>query len=138
MLKDYLKKKKISIYKLAKDSRVPYSTLNDMVNHKIIVENYKFGTAKKLADALHLSLDEFYRICRDNRIAKVVVGDIEGSLSISGRKYQLDFELDGQTIHKDICKVKQDNDLYASTYAEWTMNNIIIEKRLEDSVCSLK
>lgn len=133
-----MKKKKISIYKLAKDSRVPYSTLNDMVNHKIVVDNYKFGAARKLADALNLSLDEFYKICRDDNITKVVVGDIEGTLSISGRKYQLDFELDGQTIHEDICKVTQDNDLYASVYAEWTMNNIIIDKRLEDSICSLK
>ena len=43
MLKEYLQKNNISVYKLSKKSDVPYSTLNDLVNLKLPVENIRAG-----------------------------------------------------------------------------------------------
>ena len=54
MLKEYLQKNNISVYKLSKKSDVPYSTLNDLVNLKLPVENIRAGQLKSIADALML------------------------------------------------------------------------------------
>ena len=43
MLKSFLENNHISMYKLAGSSRVPYSTLNDLANHKLPVEKLKSG-----------------------------------------------------------------------------------------------
>lgn len=58
MLKEYLQKNNISVYKLSKKSDVPYSTLNDLVNLKLPVENIRAGQLKSIADALDVEMDE--------------------------------------------------------------------------------
>ena len=49
MLKTLLEERGISIYKLSKESRIPYSTLNDLVNHKLPIENMRCGQVRALA-----------------------------------------------------------------------------------------
>ena len=63
MLKEYLQKNNISVYKLSKKSDVPYSTLNDLVNLKLPVENIRAGQLKSIADALDVEMDELYNLC---------------------------------------------------------------------------
>ena len=63
MLKKYLKDNHISMYKLASISEVPYSTLNDLVNHKLPVENMKSGQLFALSKALGISMNELYDLC---------------------------------------------------------------------------
>lgn len=38
MLKSYLSAKGISAYRLAKESHILYSTLNDLMNHKLLID----------------------------------------------------------------------------------------------------
>ena len=63
MLKTYLNNKKISMYKLSAESGVPYSTLNDLVNHKLPVENLKSGQLYSLSESLGITMDELYKMC---------------------------------------------------------------------------
>ena len=56
MIKQYLKQKNLSIYKLAALSGIPYSTLNDIVNHKVDIANIRAGIVFKLANILNISI----------------------------------------------------------------------------------
>ena len=74
--KHYLENKNITIYKLSKETGVPYSTLLDLANEKTVFSNISLDHAIKIADYLKLdckallkfnnfSKDEF-RIFRGN------------------------------------------------------------------------
>ena len=63
MIKELLRQKNISIYKLAAISGIPYSTLNDIVNHKVDISNIRAGIGFKLANILNISMDELYKLC---------------------------------------------------------------------------
>lgn len=62
MLKEYLKEKDISIYKLALDSNVPYTTLNELANGKKKIEDCKIKTIESIASALNLSIESFLEL----------------------------------------------------------------------------
>lgn len=63
MIKDVLVEKGMSIYELSKQSGIPYSTLNDLVNGKKNIENCSVKLLKTLADLFGMSLDCFYNEC---------------------------------------------------------------------------
>ena len=48
MLKEYLKKKNKSIYALSKESGVAYSTLNDLANGKVDINQCKVSLLRAL------------------------------------------------------------------------------------------
>ena len=50
MLKDHLKEKQISIYSMSKACGIPYSTLNDLANGKVDIDNCKVGLLLKISD----------------------------------------------------------------------------------------
>ncbi|MCR4605842.1 MAG: helix-turn-helix transcriptional regulator, partial [Eubacterium sp.] len=58
-MKEYLKQHNISIYNLSKQTGIPYSTLNDIINRKTDIDNVRFGHIKALSSFLGLSLDQF-------------------------------------------------------------------------------
>ncbi len=62
MLKEYLKEKDISIYKLAMDSNVPYTTLNELANGKKKIEDCKIKTIESIASSLNLSIESFLEL----------------------------------------------------------------------------
>lgn len=134
MLKDYLKEKNISTYRLAKETGIAYSTLNDLVNHKISIDSFRMGPARLLSEYLSVSLDEFYALCKDDAKATVKVGDVIGTIGVKGRRYYVDYELDGITHHDDICKVCSNNDCFVATYASWLIDDSIVQNKLEKSV----
>ena len=132
VFKDYLKEKKISTYRLSKETGIPYSTLNDLVNHKISVESVRMGPAKKIADFLGMSLDDFYLMCESDAKGTVRSGDIVGTIGVKGRRYYVDYELDGVRHRDDICKVCCDNDKFVETMAEWSIEDNMKEKEFNE------
>lgn len=64
MLQSYLKRRNISIYRLAKETDISYSTLNYIVNGRTPIEKCSLETFKKIADALQISMDQLYRECQ--------------------------------------------------------------------------
>lgn len=134
MFKDYLKKKKISTYRLSKETDIPYSTLNDLVNHKISIESFRMGPAKRIADFLEMSLDDFYLMCESDAKGTVRSGDVVGTIGVKGRRYYVDYELDGVRHRDDLCKVSCNNDDFVETYASWKIDDSIVQNKLEESV----
>lgn len=57
-LKQYLKERKVSIRKLSIITAIPYTTLYEIVNGKVKMEECQYKTLKKIADFCEVSVDE--------------------------------------------------------------------------------
>ncbi len=57
MIKDLLKERDITVYRLAKDSGIPYATVNDICNGKTRLEKCSAETIYKLAKALKVTME---------------------------------------------------------------------------------
>ena len=62
-IQDALKQKNMSIYRLAKTSEVPYTTVNDICNGKARLEKCSAETIYRLAHALDVSMEELLAPC---------------------------------------------------------------------------
>ncbi len=62
-----IQEKRISMYQLAKESGVPYATLNDICNGKTKLEKCSAGTVYHLAQALEIPMEELLRSCFEKR-----------------------------------------------------------------------
>lgn len=60
------------MYKVSKDGGIPYSTLNDLVNGRVEIENCKVSLLLQLGTYLGLSLDEVYKVAKDEKKAAAV------------------------------------------------------------------
>lgn len=60
MLKDIIINKKISVYKLSRDSKVPYTTVNEIVLNKKNIMDCSIKTISKLAKALDVPIEALY------------------------------------------------------------------------------
>lgn len=68
MLKEYLKIKKLSVYKLAELSNVPYTTLNELINGKKRIDDCKIKTIENIAKALNISIESLLRLLNNKNI----------------------------------------------------------------------
>ena len=63
MLQKVLDSKNKSIYQLAKETGLAYSTLNYIVNGKTSFDKCSVDKFYKISQALDMSMDELYRVC---------------------------------------------------------------------------
>lgn len=68
MLKEYLKTKKLSVYKLAELSNVPYTTLNELINGKKRIDDCKIKTIENIAKALNISIESLLQLLNNKNI----------------------------------------------------------------------
>ena len=66
-IKEYLNNKGLSIYKLAKLSDVPYTTVNDIIHGRTRIEKCLAETVYKLAKALGVTMEELVEPGMENR-----------------------------------------------------------------------
>lgn len=57
-IKKYLKERNISIRTMSNITAIPYSTLSDIVNEKVKLEDCQFKTLKKIAVFMNISIDD--------------------------------------------------------------------------------
>lgn len=62
MFKEYLKEKKLSVYKLSEMSSVPYTTLNELINGKKKITDCKIKTIESIASALNCSIETLLKL----------------------------------------------------------------------------
>ncbi|MBQ9008950.1 MAG: helix-turn-helix transcriptional regulator [Clostridia bacterium] len=62
-IQDALKQRNMSIYRLAKASKLPYATVNDICNGKAQLERCSAETIYRLAHALKVSMEELLAPC---------------------------------------------------------------------------
>ena len=130
MLKDYLQSRSISIYALAKSNGIPYSTLNDLANGKVRIENCKFGMVRDLAAGLGLSIDELCSICAPDDAAYRNSYDVEVRLDIRGKAYYAIFEYLGEKVEMPLCRVTEDTKYYIKEILMWRSEAYIRERRM--------
>ena len=128
MLKEYLKQHNISIYSLAKDCDVAYSTLNDLANGKVDVMNCRLGMVKKLSDALGLSIDEFCDISSPDFDPKEKNSDIDYRIRVRNKRFVADFKYDNKEYNVDLGPVNEDSKQYVDTFAKWTLSDVKADK----------
>ena len=131
MLKQYLKKKNLSIYKLAALSEIPYSTLNDIVNHKVDIANIRSGIVFKLAKILDISMDELYELCSRKISVRTDKYAIEGNVFIKNKSYVLVFRFDDKEFIDEICPVKRESSMFIESIARWQMEKMIQRYEME-------
>ena len=82
----------MSIYKLSGISGIPYSTLNDIVNHKVDIANIRAGIIFKLANVLNISMDELYELCTNQITIYLEDYATKGTVNIKNKKYMMEFQ----------------------------------------------
>lgn len=75
MLKDFLKSRGISLYKCAKDTGIPYSTLFEFSSGANAPDNTSMAIYEKLSSYLYLPIDMLYRISKGENIMKEIKTD---------------------------------------------------------------
>lgn len=131
MLKEHLKYSNISIYKLSKESGVPYSSVNDLVNNKVDINMLKYQTVKSLAHCLGYSSDQFYLLCTNNNY--VFYENLYGHISFVENKPKIDiYNLKGDKIDdKFMPDLKEYNDVYLYSLGRYFLKKEIklLEKK---------
>ena len=61
MLRDLVERYDVSVYRVSKDSGVPYTTLNELINGKKDPAECSVRTLARLAAYFELTLDQFYK-----------------------------------------------------------------------------
>lgn len=62
-LREILKEKKMTVYRLSRESKVPYSTVNDICSGRAQLEKCSAETVYKIARALDVSMEELLAPC---------------------------------------------------------------------------
>ena len=131
MLKEYLKTNNVSIYSISKRSGIPYSTLNDIVNCKVEIENVKAGIVYALAKTLQISMDRLYELCRNDIIVRSGKYNIDGVVSKKNKKFYLCFEYDHKEHEYELCPVKKEASLFIYSIALWEMEKHLLDFEME-------
>lgn len=137
MLKEYLQKNNISVYKLSKKSDVPYSTLNDLVNLKLPVENIRAGQLKSIADALDVEMDELYNLCIYRKKVFSEKYNVYGDVLIRQKSFYIVFCQSGKKYTREVMPVKHESTLYIDILAQWKLDEELSKLELEAAYESL-
>ena len=121
----YLTDNNISVKELSQKTRIPYSTLNDIVNGKTDINRVRYGYIKTLAKALELSLEEFDELFTRKESVKE---DYRFTINVKNKSYYLVCENAPKPIY--LCKVNELNSFYIDTIAKWKYDEIQREKAL--------
>ena len=132
-LKAELKKKNLSIYELSKRTEIPYSTVNDIVNGKIKINNIKLGNAVKIANCLNISMEDMYiynyefEVQYSDQFHNVHIG----TCFAKDGKYFLRCKLHEKEIEQEIGLVNDSVTPFIEDFALWTLKDIVTRDLLE-------
>lgn len=131
MLKDYLKDRHKSMYRLAEESGVAYSTVNDLANGRIEIQNCRAGILKDLARALSISMDELYELCSNEIEFPLESMTTTVRIRVKNKKYYVEFSDEGQPVALEICGVNSDTSYFIRSLARWTVEEYEAGKEWE-------
>lgn len=130
MIDNVLKKRNITVYKLAQETGIPYATLRDIINGKVDVSKCQIGNIEKIADCLQLTIDETYGLLKREQPLGKVKGPKSkqrGLLVIRDKKYYLLY----RNKYTEICKVTPINSMYAASMAGWLIDEKVDSYRVK-------
>lgn len=134
MLKQYLKQNKISIYSLSKQTDIPYSTLNDLCNGKVEIDNCKVIILMKLANALKITTDSLYEICkRKNNSFAIKQINKQAMIKAKNKRYYVEFvDKNNNKVIIDLFKVNDINSKYVKDAAQWMVEEKLLDTEMEE------
>ncbi len=121
MLKEEIKKRNISIKQIQKISGIPYTTLNDLINGRTDIDNVGVRVLVALSEALNISIDATYQICKKSQPIKdcrIEIKNKEYYLAYNGGFYRM-------------CKVNNENTEYLYEIATMTLSDIKRQEQME-------
>lgn len=132
-LKQELAKRNISIYEISKNTGIPYSTMNDIVNEKIRIEGVKLGNAVKIAEYLNVTVEELYLYNHDQTIdfTDQFGTTHTGTLYAKNEYFYLNYSFNGKEEMQEICPVNDNTTPFITDFAKWTLKKIINSDLLE-------
>ena len=122
MFQEAIRKAGLNTRKLSQQTKIPYSTLNDIVNDKVMIENVKFGYVMKIASALDMSLDE---IAEQKSFYQNM--DIDVEITVKNKHYYL--MAYGEAY--ELCKVTKLSSEYIDDIAKWKLEEIDEQRELD-------
>lgn len=125
-LKNFLKKEGISVKSLSNKTKIPYSTLNDLINGKTNIDNMRFGFVRKIAAALSLDINNICEMCQNEL---PVLQD--GVIFVKNKMYYLRYYSADDEKETALCKVTKDSSRFIKDIAEWEMENIREEEMVK-------
>lgn len=131
MLKDYLAERGLSIYAVSGRSGIPYSTLNDLANGKVDIDNCKVHLIRRLADALGLTLDAVIDICSGDAPEIETKYGISISPRVRNKVYYAEFFYQGEPVSLELCRVREETRYYIEEIARWRAEAYIRRRRME-------
>ncbi|MBQ6400766.1 MAG: helix-turn-helix transcriptional regulator [Firmicutes bacterium] len=132
MLKDYLKQSGKSIYAVAKDSGLPYSTLNDLANGKVQIDQCRVGLLRSLAHALSLSLEDTCALCSGQFPAVHTSYPVDARITVRNKTFYAEFEYVGEPVTLRLCRVNENTRYYIGQIAQWRTEEYIRGRRLQE------
>ena len=129
MLKDYLSEHKTSMYKLAAESGVPYSTVNDLANGRIEIEQCRAGILKRLSDTLAVTMDDLYNLCDNELRVYSEEWKTDVKIRVKNKTYYAEFDDHGTPVLLEVCPVNKDTRYFIRSLAKWTAEDYF--ERLE-------
>ena len=132
MLRDYLQSNNKSIYAIAKESGIPYSTLNDLAGGKVPIDQCRTGLTRRLAGALGLSMEEVYRLCVEEPVTVTTSYGIPAEITVRNKSYEVEFTYNDTLISLHLCPVSDDTRFYIREIATWRAEDYIRKRRMEE------
>ena len=105
-IKLYLRENRISVREMSVITSIPYSTLNDIVNNKVNLEECQYKTLKKIAVFLKVNIED---LVYENEDFQTFRNEIHHSLKDNGEIETLIYILENRKIdyymlHEDMLK----------------------------------
>jgi len=122
----------ISMYRLSKESGAAYSTINDLANGRVDVDNCKVSLLFQLANALKLTMDELYAVCHRDLTVYSNTYDTEIKVSVKNKTYYADFDYEGVSSHIKVCEAGADYRVFAKELALWDAEDSIEKQKWEE------
>lgn len=125
-IKDWLKQNHISVADISKNTGVPYSTLNDIVNGKTDIKRVQLGTAYSISEYLGMTVDELVRLCnRDFHVQGMY------RIITRNKKYYVEYRVDGVKKRDYLCKAVSDNHEWIETIAKWRYEDVLEDMEIK-------
>lgn len=133
MFSDYLIERGLTVYAVSKASGIPYSTLNDIANGKVNIDNCKVSVLMRLSDTLGISCEELYSHCQGNSFRMFVEEyDVDVNVSVKNKKYHMNFMYDGKLIEQEVCKVNEISRFYIDEIVKWRIEDYYHDRLMEE------
>ena len=132
MLKDYLKYKKITMYRLAKDNNIPYSNINSIANDIIKADSISSGLLYSIAKALNVSMDELYLACCDTDMVYSDKYDSIGFISKTDSKYHVIFFINKVPVERELCSINPNATYFIHSIAKWKIEDCLRDRKMKE------